>query len=147
MLGKIKKFDEKLYNKYDIPAREILKNKLGDKIKDNPDIYAEDMIIDDIDCKYKFLEIQACAEWIGEKYPHNKPFVFERKGHFDDKTLFILFDKHLTKALLFAKTSLEKIPVRTKKYSRYYKYEVPWNKVVTVHMENFSIEDIYLFQL
>ena len=147
MLGKIKKFDEKLYNKYDIPAREILKNKLGDKIKDNPDIYAEDMIIDDIDCKYKFLEIQACADWIGEKYPHNKAFVFERKGHFDDKTLFILFDKHLTKALLFAKTSLETIPVRTKKYSRYYKYEVPWNKVVTVHMENFSIEDIYLFQL
>ena len=147
MLGKIKKFDEKLYNKYDIPAREILKNKLGDKIKDNPDIYAEDMIIDDIDCKYKFLEIQACADWIGEKYPHNKPFVFERKGHFDDKTLFILFDKHLTKALLFAKTSLEKIPVRTKKYSRYYKYEVPWNKVVTVYMENFSIEDVYLFQL
>jgi hypothetical protein len=147
MLGKIKKFDEKLYNKYDIPAREILKNKLGDKIKDNPDIYAEDMIIDDIDCKYKFLEIQACADWIGEKYPHNKPFVFERKGHFDDKTLFILFDKHLTKALLFAKTSLETIPVRTKKYSRYYKYEVPWNKVVTVHMENFSIEDVYLFQL
>ena len=147
MIGKIKKFDEKLYNKYDIPAREILKNKLGDKIKDNPDIYAEDMIIDDIDCKYKFLEIQACADWIGEKYPHNKPFVFERKGHFDDKTLFILFDKHLTKALLFAKTSLEKIPVRTKKYSRYYKYEVPWNKVITVHMENFSIEDIYLFQI
>ena len=147
MLGKIKKFDEKLYNKYDIPAREILKNKLGDKIKDNPDIYAEDMIIDDIDCKYKFLEIQACADWIGEKYPHNKPFVFERKGHFDDKTLFILFDKHLTKALLFAKTSLEKIPVRTKKYSRFYKYEVPWNKVITVHMENFSIEDVYLFQL
>ena len=147
MLGKIKKFDEKLYNKYDIPAREILKNKLGDKIKDNPDIYAEDMIIDDIDCKYKFLEIQACADWIGEKYPHNKPFVFERKGHFDDKTLFILFDKHLTKALLFAKTSLETIPVRTKKYSRYYKYEVPWNKVITVHMENFSIEDVYLFQL
>jgi hypothetical protein len=147
MLGKIKKFDEKLYNKYDIPAREILKNKLGDKIKDNPDIYAEDMIIDDIDCKYKFLEIQACADWIGEKYPHNKPFVFERKGHFDDKTLFILFDKHLTKALLFAKTSLEKIPVRTKKYSRFYKYEVPWNKVITVHMENFSIEDVYLFQI
>ena len=105
------------------------------------------MIIDYIDCKYKFLEIQACADWIGEKYPHNKPFVFERKGHFDDKTLFILFDKHLTKALLFAKTSLEKIPVRTKKYSRYYKYEVPWNKVITVHMENFSIEDVYLFQL
>lgn len=147
MLGKIKKFDENLYNKYDVPARELLKNKLGDKIKDNPDIYAEDMLIEDKDCKYKFLEIQACAEWIGDKYPHEKPFVFERKGHFDNKTLFILFDKHLTKALLFAKTSLEEIPVRTKKYSRYFKYEVPWNKVMTVHMKNFSMEDIYLFQI
>ena len=29
MLGKIKKFDEVLYNKYDTPARELLKNKLG----------------------------------------------------------------------------------------------------------------------
>jgi hypothetical protein len=93
------------------------------------------------------LEIQACADWIGDKYPHEKPFVFERKGHFNDKTLFILFDKHLTKALLFAKTSLEETPVRTKKYSRYFKYEVQWNKVVSIHMENFSIEDIYLFQL
>jgi hypothetical protein len=147
MLGKIKKFDENLYNKYDIPARELLKKKLGDKIKDNPDIYAEDMIIEDEECKYKFLEIQACAEWIGEKYPHEKPFVFERKGHFNNKTLFILFDKHLTKALLFAKTSLEETPVRTKKYSRYFKYEVQWNKVVTVHMEKFSMEDIYLFQI
>ena len=147
MLGKIKKFDENLYNKYDIPARELLKEKLGDKIKDNPDIYAEDMLIEDEECKYKFLEIQACADWIGDKYPHEKPFVFERKGHFNDKTLFILFDKHLTKALLFAKTSLEETPVRTKKYSRYFKYEVQWNKVVSIHMENFSIEDIYLFQL
>ncbi len=147
MLGKIKKFDENLYNKYDIPARELLKKKLGDKIKDNPDIYAEDMIIEDNECKYKFLEIQACATWINDKYPHDKPFVFERKGHFSDKTLFILFDKHLTKALLFAKTSLEEKPVRTKKYSRYFKYEVPWNKVITVYMENFSMDDIYLFQI
>ena len=147
MQGKIKKFDEALYNKYDIPARDLLKKKLGDKIKDNPDIYAEDMIIDDILCKYKFLEIQACAEWIGDKYPHDKPFVFERKGHFNDKTLFILFDKHMKKALLFAKTSLEPTPVRTKKYSRFFKYEVQWNKVCTIFMENFSMDDIYLFQL
>ncbi len=147
MQGKIKKFDEILYNKYDIPARELLKKKLGDKIKDNPDIYAEDMLIDDPLCKYKFMEIQACAEWIGEKYPHDKPFVFERKGHFNDKTLFILFDKHMTKALLFAKTSLEPTPIRTKKYSRFFKYEVQWNKVCTVFMENFSMQDIYLFQL
>ena len=147
MRGRIKKFDRVLYDKYDIPARNILKEKLKDNIIDNPDQYAEDMIIVDKNCRFRFLEIQACADWIGEKYPHNKPFVFERKGHFDDKTLFILFDKHLTKALLFAKTSLEKIPVRTKKYSRFYKYEVPWNKVITVHMENFSIEDVYLFQL
>ncbi len=147
MLGKIKKFDEKLYNKYDIPARELLKLKLGNKIKDNPDIYGEDMIIEDEDCKYKYLELQVCAEWIGDRYPFEKPFVFERKGHFDNKTLFILFDKHMTKALLFEKTSLEEIPIRTKKYSRYFKYEVPWSKVTTIYMNNFNMDDIYLFQL
>ena len=105
------------------------------------------MIIEDNECKYKFLEIQACAEWIGDKYPHEKPFVFERKGHFSDKTLFILFDRHMTKGYMFAKTSLMCTPVRTKKYSRFFKYEVPWHKVTTVYMENFSMDDIYLFQL
>lgn len=147
MLGKIKKFDEKLYNKYDIPARELLKVKLGDKIRDNDDIYGEDMIFQDDECKFKYLEIQVCATWIGDKYPYEKPFVFERKGHFSDDTLFILFNKHMTKALLFAKTSLDKVPTRTKKYSRFFKYDVSWDKVVMVYMEYFNMDDIYIFQL
>jgi len=147
MLGKIKKFDQKLYDRYDIPARDILKQKLGDKIKNNPDIYGEDMIFDDPECKFKYLEIQVCAEWIGDKYPHEKPFVFERKGHFDDKTLFILFDKHMKKGFLFEKTALEEKPVRTKKYSRFFKYQVPWSRIVSFYTEHFSMEDIYIFQL
>ena len=143
MLGKIKKFDQALYDKYDIPARELLKSKLGDKIKDNEDIYAEDMIITDESCRFKYLEIQVCAEWINN-YPHPKPFVFERKGHFHDNTLFILFDKHMTRCYLFSKTALNKEPVRTKKYSRYFKYEVPWSCVTLVYMENFTMDDIYI---
>jgi hypothetical protein len=128
--GKIKKFDENLYNKYDQPAREILKEKLGDCIKDNPDIYAEDMLLDLKGCKYKFIEIQVCAEWFTEIFPHKTPFVFERKGHFSDKTLFVMFDKTMTKGLLFDRLSLVKKPRRVRKYSRIFVYDVPWNRVV-----------------
>ncbi len=147
LLGKIKKFDEVLFNKYDIPARDLMKEKLGEKVKDNPDIYGEDLIIDDPNLSFKFLELQVCAEWIGEKYPHPKPFVYERKGHFDDATLFILFDKHLTKALFFSKKMLNKEPKRKKKYSRFFIYEIEWKYVVEYYMENFSIDDLYLLDL
>ena len=124
-----------------------MKEKLKDNIIDNPDQYAEDMIIVDKNCRFRFLEIQACAEWIGEKYPHEMPFVYERKGHFDINTLFILFDKHMTQGFMFAREALNKEPVRIKKYSRFFIYQVPWSKVVSFHTCNLSMDDIYLFQI
>src|ERR1700744_4574759 len=78
LIGKNKKFSQQLYEKYDLPARELIKSKLGDKVKDNPDIYAEDMIIVDPECKYKYIELQVCTDWIGETYPYKYPFVYER---------------------------------------------------------------------
>jgi len=144
--GQIKKFDQKLYDRYDIPARDILKEKLGDKIIDNPDIYAEDMIINDPECKYKFLEIQVCAEW-RDKYPHNEPFVYERKGHFNDLTLFILFNREMTEGYFFDKLSLNKEPIRRKKYSRYFIYTVPWTRVCRFITKDLTMDDIYLFQI
>jgi hypothetical protein len=144
--GKIKKFNEKLYNKYDIPARDLIKKKLGDLVKDNEDIYAEDMVITDPKCKYKFLELQVCATWIND-YPYDKPFVYERKGHFSKDTLFMIFDKNFTKFLMFDKKSLEEKPVRIKKYSRYFIYQVPRSRTVQLYTENFNIDDIYIFQL
>jgi len=37
--GKHKRFDEKLYKKYDIRARKKIKKKLGDYVKDHPNPY------------------------------------------------------------------------------------------------------------
>lgn len=145
MKGKIKKFDEKLYNKYDIPARELMHKKIGEYVKDNPDIYAQDMILEDEKCKYKYLELQVCATWTDNKYPHVVPYVYERKGHFSDDTLFIIFDKNFTKGLLFSKKSLNNEPKRIKKYSRTYIYDVPWHKVLPFEMETFDIEIIRVY--
>jgi hypothetical protein len=143
MIGKIKKFNQKLYDKYDIPARQIIKEKIGeDNVKDNEDIYAEDMIITHPKCRYKYLELQACAEWVYNDYPHEKPFVFERKGHFNDDTLFIIFNKHFTKLLLFSKVGLHKNPIRLKKYSRFYKYEVGWSYVFKIQVDDLSIDNL-----
>lgn len=138
--GKIKKFDEKLYNKYDLPARLIMKEKLGDLIKDNSDIYAEDMILEDEQCEYKYIELQVCASWTNDKYPFNYPFVYERKGHFSDKTLFIIFDRHMTKGLIFGKNLLNSEPKRIQKYSRIFIYEVGWKNVLPFCTENLDID-------
>lgn len=133
--GKIKKFDQYLYDKYDQPARQILKDKLGDCVKDNPDIYAEDMLLELKGCKYKYIELQVCAEWFTDVYPHPYPYVYERKGHFSDKTLYIIFNKIMTKGLLFDKDSLEKKPKRIRKFSRIFVYNVPWNRVLRFETE------------
>jgi hypothetical protein len=143
--GKIKKFDQELYDKYDQPARAIMKEKFGDLIKDNPEIYDEDMILDIPGSKYKYVELQVCAEWITDIYPHKTPFVFERKGHFSDKTLYIIFNKYMTKGLLFAKTSLEKKPRRYRKYSKIFVYDVPWRHVVTFDLESLNMDLLELF--
>lgn len=138
--GKNKKFDEKLYLKYDQPARQIIKEKLGEIIKDNPDIYAEDLILNDEKCSYKYIELQVCANWIQENYPYNYPFVYERKGHFSDDTLFIIFNRNMTKGLIFDKKSLNKEPKRIKKYSKTFIYDVPWRRVLQFYIKHFDID-------
>ena len=143
--GKNKPFDRYLYDKYDTPARNLMKEKLGDKIKDNPDIYGEDMIIVDDKCKYKYIELQVCAEWIGEKYPHPFPYVFERKGSFSKDTLFIILSRNFIKGLIFDKESLKPEPTRIRKYARSFKYETPWHRVVEFYFDEFNMDMIYFY--
>lgn len=134
--GKIKKFDQKLYDLYDVPSREILKEKLGSCVSDNPDIYAEDMILNLENCKYKFIELQVCATWLN-LYPHQQLYVYERKAKFSENTLFILFDKHFKKGYLFDRSSLIDKPERIKKYSKTFIYYIKWYKTLF-----FKIEDL-----
>ena len=136
MIGRIKKFDEELYNKYDVPARELMKKILGTCVSDNPDIYKEDMILNMENSKYKYLELQVCTNWISDKYPYEKPFVYARKKLFSDKTLFVILNRHMTCCLLFDQKSLLAKPRRLKRYSRTFVYEVPWYRVIQTDLDD-----------
>lgn len=128
--GRIKKFDKKLYEKYDIPARKIIKEKLGEIVKDNSNIYDQDLILELDKCKYKYIELQVCVAWVNDNYPYSYPYVYERKSRFSDDTLFIILNKDMTKGLLFDRKSLNKEPKRIKKYSKTFIYEVEWYKIL-----------------
>jgi len=145
-VGKIKKFDQKLFEKYDVPARKIVKDILGDAIDDNPDIYNEDMVIKIEKCKYKYLELQVCTQWKEDNYPYKKPFVYARKSKFSDDTLFLIFNRNMTDGLLFDRKSLLEKPRRLKRYSRFFVYEAPWHRVMRICLDNLTIEtfDMYV---
>ena len=141
IFGKNKKFDIDLYNKYDIPARNIVKECLNEYVEDNPDIYAEDMILKIPEYKYKYLELQVCTTWLdNSEYPHKNPYIYERKKFFSEDTLFVIFNKSMTKLLLFNKKAIFDKPKRRKKYSRQYIYEIHWHKVLPMHTDELDYD-------
>lgn len=141
--GKKALFNEKMHKKYDIPARNKLKEILGDFVSDHPNKYAQDMIINSDTCKYDFLEVQVCTEWVNQNFPKQYPYIYERKKRYDDDTLFITFNKHLNRALLFdTKVLVSDIPVRLKKYSREFIYQIPWKRVSKININQFDKTDI-----
>lgn len=145
LVGKRRRFDENMFLKYDIPAREKIKEKLNDFVVDNPDIYQQDLIIkdDSNQCKYKYIEIQVCANWFYEKYPFPKVFVYERKGKYDLDTLFITLNKSLTRGYIFdAKSFKDSKPRRLKKYCREFVYDIPWNRIMPFHIDCLDKETI-----
>ena len=144
-IGKVKKFDQKLYDKYDIPARKKIQEILGENVADNPDIYNEDMILNIPNCRYKYLELQVCAQWIDDKYPYSKPYVYARKSKFSDDTLFLIFNKRMTEGLLFSRPSLIEKPRRLKKYSRHFVYEAPWHRVMRINLDALTCETFELY--
>ena len=139
--GKYKKFDQQLHDKYDIPARNKLKDVLGDIVLDNENIYEQDLKIDLDLCKYKYLEVQVCAEWI-EEFPRKKPYVFVRKARYGLDTIFITMSRDLERCILFTRNSFKnEKPVRYKKYSKFYIYEIPDNQYLKMKVNDI---DTYL---
>ena len=130
-MKKHKSFSQELLDKYDLPAREKIKEKLGEFVIDNPNPYKQDLIITKEDYKYKYIELQVCTAWVGEKIPYKNVYVFERKGCYGEDTLFITLNKFLTKIYIFDATSFKNSkPRRIKKYSREYIYDIPWNRIM-----------------
>lgn len=136
-IGHIKVFSTELFNKYDVTARDKLKSVLGDYLKDNPNKYQQDFIINSKVCRYKYLEVQVCASWNGIAYPNEKLHIYERKKHYINDTLFITLSNDLSRAYLFdlSKVNLNK-PSRLKKYSREFVYYIPLTDALLVSVDN-----------
>lgn len=143
--GKVMMFDEKLHEKYDIPARETIKKLLGDLVKDNDDIYGEDMIFTKENFPYKYLELQVFSRWSTKTFPYNYPFVYSRKMKFSDNTLFLTFNAHYTEAIIFGKENIDKKESRLKKYSREYVNYVSWNNALRLESPDITEENIRLY--
>jgi hypothetical protein len=143
--GKVTTFDKKLHEKYDIPAREALINILGDLVKENEDIYGEDLIFTKENFPYKYLEVQVFSKWETEKFPYCYPFVYSRKMRFSDDTLFITFNKHYTEFIMFDKLSIDKKETRFKKYSREYINLVSWYRAFRSNTSDLTEDNIRLY--
>ena len=146
--GKVKKFDVKLHDKYDIDARNMIKNILKDSIKDNENIYGEDMIfeIDNmLSFPYKYMEIQVLSKWISDVFPYNYPFIYARKMKFSKKTLFVTFNKYLSELILFNRSDIPEKSSRLKKYDRELIHYVPWGKTLKIKTNQLTIKLIRQF--
>ena len=140
--GKVAKFNQKLFDKYDVEGRKILKNILTDSIDDNPDIYGEDMIFNIKPFPYKYLEVQAYANWDTEKFPYKFPFVYARKMRFSKKTLFVAFNRHFSEIIIFGRKSICETPSRLKKYDRELINYVPWGNTLRLKTCDLTINMI-----
>lgn len=144
LIGKRRVFDQDLFNKYDIPAREKVKLALSDFVIDNPDEFQQDLIIIDENYKkYKFIEIQVFTYWTTDYTPEGDVFVYERKAKYEYDTLFITLNKDMTACLIFDAESFKYTkPRRLKKYSREYVYDIPKFRIVTVKLDRLTPEYI-----
>ncbi len=142
MLGKIKIFDKKLSDTFDIKSREIIKNMLGGSVDDNPNKYGEDMVVINKMIPYDYIELQVYGKWTDKHFPYNMPFVYERKMKFCEKTLFICFNSKYDELIMFCRTSIHPKKYRIKKYSREMICYVPWNQAARICTKDFTIESI-----
>lgn len=148
MRNKGRKFSPHMYQKYDLPARHMVRRALGDKIIDNPDKYGQDFIFrhpDGSKCPYKYLEIQVCSSWTDEKYPFPNVWIYARKGRYKEDTLFLTLDRRMFRGYLFAANKRSDEPRRLKKYSREFVYDVPMNHCMLVYLDHLEYDTIEEF--
>ena len=137
--GKMSEFSQSRYDKWDAPAKNTTKEKLGDFIKDNPEITMQDFIITDEEFKYKYLEVQIKTNWTDDaKYPDDYITLYPRKLKYDTDTLFITYNKDTTSGYIFSLKGLKIVMHRKKKYSRDIVYFLPWHRAIFFKSSNLS---------
>lgn len=123
--GVYKKFDQNTCNRYDLPARDITKKMLKDFVDDNPNIYEQDMIINNHP-KYKFLELQVEPMWTDPEFPDDHIKIFVRKARYGLDTAFITFSNNLQNGYIFDRSTFVNCkPKRLMKYSKIFVYRLP----------------------
>jgi hypothetical protein len=142
MDGKIKEFDQKLSDCFDKKARDLIKSCFGELVQDNPDEYAEDMIIYSKDIPFGYMELQVHGSWKERDFPYPNPFVYERKMKFCASTLFICLNNEMTEALVFSRTAISPEKQRLEKYSRELIHIVPWNRVYRIPVKQLNIKTL-----
>jgi len=99
-----KRFDKKLFEDNDLAARihsASLLEKYGYKVKDHPDIYAQDLVATKGD-KTFYVECEVKHAWKTNDFPFDSVQLPERKKKFcNSKTLFIIINSIKTKAIMF----------------------------------------------
>ena len=51
----------------------------------------------------------------------------------------------MNKGFIFSRKAITGKPKRIQKYSREFIYEIQWNKILPVYMDNFSAETILMY--
>ena len=125
IVGFHKRFSQTL-GMWDTLARGRMRSVFGDFIKDNPDPYGVDFLITDPNCRFTQLEIQVVTQWKdGQEYPYDNITIFERKGRYDNKTLFCSLNRHLTECYFFFLSDEDrKDPVPLYPESKEYVYNI-----------------------
>ena len=127
-----KKFDQKLFNKNDVPAREAAKKfweSRGVHARDNPDVYGPDLILD----IGNLLEVEIKHTW-RDKFPFDTLQLPERKEKFAKiGCMFMVFNSNLTQAFLFDGDTVLDSP-KKEVYNKYVSkgelfFQIPINKV------------------
>jgi hypothetical protein len=144
MVGKIKKFDQSMSDIYDTKARDVIKECLGEIVQDNPETYAEDMVLC-ANLPYTHIELQVYGKWVDDTFPYQCPYVYERKLKFRATTLFVCFNAHYDRFIMFARTAIHPKPYRLEKYAREIVHYVPWNKSITQPTSKLNINMMRMF--
>jgi len=137
--GKTKKFSQKKFDHFDNIPRQIIKNIFPDYVKDNNNIYGEDLILSHDKLPWDYIEVQVCGIW-NDKYPYSNPFIYARKMIFSDKTLFITFNKLYDQVIIFSKKVINMNPCKLKKFDREIVYFVDWNHVIQTKVSNLNLD-------
>lgn len=142
LTGKIKVFDQRLHDRYDTKARNIIKDILGDSIIDNPNPYGEDMVVLNKEIPYKYIELQVYGKWLNIDFPYKEPYIYERKMRFASSTLFVCFNALFDKIIMFDKSVINDKKYKAKYNTNEYIHKIPLKSTMIVPIKNLNSEVI-----